>query len=45
VDLVLVKGDEIIALEIKYNGGTFSRAFRDRYPSARTGVITAANYY
>lgn len=45
VDLVLVKGDEIIALEIKYNGGSFSRAFRDRYPSAKMDVITAGNFY
>jgi predicted AAA+ superfamily ATPase len=45
VDLVLVKADEIVAVEIKFNGGAFSRAFAGRYPSARTAVITSGNFF
>ncbi|MBP9691148.1 ATP-binding protein [Candidatus Woesebacteria bacterium] len=45
VDLVLQKLDEIIACEIKFTGGAFSSAFRNRYPHAKTQTITSGNFY
>lgn len=47
VDLVLVKGEEITGLEIKFSTRGTERknqAFLNRYPSARLTTVTPANY-
>lgn len=45
VDLVLNKGDDIVACEIKFAKGKVSKAFMDKYPQAKSRVITAENFY
>ncbi len=44
VDLVLHNNDEVIGCEIKLNKGKVSRAFQNRYPKAKTHVITSSNF-
>lgn len=43
VDLILTRNEEIIACEIKLNKGRVSRAFKNRYPKAKTHVLTLDN--
>ncbi len=43
VDMVLQNNREIIGCEIKLHGGKLSRAFSNRYPEAKTHVVTAHN--
>ncbi len=45
VDLVLSRHGEMYACEIKFDKGSVSKAFTNRYPEAKTRVITAENYY
>lgn len=45
VDLLLSKGKQIIAAEIKYKGGSVNRAFRNSYPDALCRVINVENFY
>lgn len=45
VDLVLSNSRELIGSEIKMSKGKVSSAFKDRYPEAKTHVITAENFY
>ncbi len=45
VDLVLTSGKEMIATEIKSRKGSFSSAFKSRYPKARCGITTMDNFY
>lgn len=43
VDLIIKSEREIVGCEIKLNGGKFSSAFRNRYPEAKTHIITMNN--
>ena len=45
VDIVLKKEGTFIGIEVKYVGGKISRAFMNRYPQAKSGVVTAKNFY
>lgn len=46
VDLVLSReGTPLIGLEIKFSKGNPSRAFTNRYPEAKQGIITSENFY
>lgn len=45
VDLVISGKDMRIGAEIKYGGGSISKAFRHRYPDATFMQITASNCY
>lgn len=45
VDLVLSRHGEMYACEIKFDKGSVSKAFTNRYPEAKTRVITAENFY
>jgi len=43
VDLILSNASELVGVEIKYSGGTISRAFRNRYPHAKLHLTTHEN--
>ncbi len=45
VDCVMARGDDLVAIEIKYSGGKMNRAFCARYPKALTRIITSKNFY
>lgn len=45
VDIVLHNPQKLYAVEVKLNGGSFSSAFRHRYPIAETRIITRENFY
>lgn len=45
VDLVLEKNNILLGLEIKSEAGRVSAAFKNRYPQAKTAVITKRNLY
>ena len=45
VDLVLFNHKEIIGVELKYNKGKMTTAFKNRYPEAKTVVINSENFY
>ena len=47
VDLVLVKGNDLMGLEIKsswHGAGRTNRAFTHRYPSATLAIVSPRNY-
>ncbi len=45
VDLVISTSQELYACEIKLNKGRLTHAFTNRYPQAKTHVITLNNFY
>ncbi len=45
IDLVLSKHSELIGVELKYNKGKITTAFKNRYPEAKTLVINSENFY
>lgn len=46
VDLVLSKESApVVGLEIKFSKGNSSKAFSNRYPETKQGVITSGNFY
>jgi len=45
VDLILQKGDEIVACEIKTTKGRISKSFVNRFPDAKIRIITMDNCY
>lgn len=45
MDLVLENKDGIIGVEIKYKRKSANKAFGNRYPEAKTRIITADNFY
>lgn len=45
VDLILSNNSELIGCEIKLGKGRVSRAFTNRYPEAKTHIVTSANFY
>ena len=45
VDLVLSNKNELNGLEIKLNNGVITKAFTNRYPEAKTLVITQKSFY
>ncbi|MEI6886935.1 MAG: ATP-binding protein, partial [bacterium] len=45
VDLVLSKNNKLTALEIKYTGGSLNKGFANRYPEAKSFVVTKDNFW
>lgn len=45
VDIVLSSPNELYGIEVKLQSGQFSAAFMNRYPNAKTHIITKANFY
>ncbi len=45
MDLVLEDKNGIIGIEIKYKRKSTNKAFKNRYPDAKTRIITADNFY
>jgi len=45
VDLVVQNGKAVTAIEIKFNSGSISRAFANRFPGAQMRVLTAGNFF
>ncbi len=45
MDLVLEQKDELVGVEIKYKRKNINKAFKNRYPNAKTRIITADNFY
>jgi uncharacterized protein len=45
VDVVLSNSSELYGIEIKLQNGQISTAFNNRYPNAKTRVITTRNFY
>jgi uncharacterized protein len=45
MDVVLEKRNELIGVEIKYKRKAVAEAFKNRYPKAKTKLITANNFY
>lgn len=45
IDVVLEKGNEIIAVEIKYKRKAVNKAFKNRYSEAKVRLVTADNFY
>ena len=45
IDVVLEKGNEVIAVEIKYKKKAVNKAFKNRYPEAKVRLVTADNFY
>ncbi|MCX6761338.1 MAG: ATP-binding protein [Candidatus Moranbacteria bacterium] len=45
MDLVLEDKNGIIGIEIKYKRKSANKAFKNRYPNAKTRIITADNFY
>lgn len=44
IDLVIFSGQQITGIEIKWQQGKASAAFTNRYPQAKTHVITSENF-
>jgi len=45
IDVVLEKGQQLIGVELKYRRKAINKAFQNRYPAAKTRMITASNFY
>jgi len=45
MDFILENNDGIIGLEIKYKRKSANKAFKNRYPEAKTSIVTADNFY
>ncbi len=45
VDLVLQRQNDLLGIEIKFKKGTFSRAFKNRYPNAKTLVFSPKHLF
>ena len=45
VDLILSNHSDLLAVEIKTRKGEVSKAFLNRYPEARTHVVTTENFF
>lgn len=45
VDIVLSNSRELYGIEVKLQNGQFSTAFTNRYPEAKTRLITKSNFY
>ncbi len=45
IDVVLEKKGEIIGVEVKYKRRSVNKAFKNRYPEAKTRLITADNFF
>ncbi|MEI7578932.1 MAG: ATP-binding protein [bacterium] len=44
VDIVLSNSKQLLGCEIKYSNGEISKAFQNRYPQAKTHLITSKNF-
>ena len=45
LDLVINSPNTLIGVEIKYSHGSVTQAFTNRYPQAKTKIITSTNFY
>lgn len=45
VDLIVQNGKAVTAIEIKFNSGSISQAFANRFPDAGIRVLTVGNYF
>jgi len=45
IDVVMEKVGELIGVEIKYKRKAVNKAFKNRYPNAKTRIVTADNFY